>query len=260
MQLFITNFETDWKTITIQNKEIAHQMKKVLRMKPWDLFFIQTPNLKDNIDQTEIYRYQTTITDIGNSTIIWQVTKTEQGISKYIDNSIETTMAIAMPNKRSKAELIVQKLSELWIDKIYFRPSQRSIINQANEKKLSRLTKIAQEATEQSRWRTIPHIEFIKDISKITKIQDTKTVIFDKSNPDITSSVSSSNKFGRIAEEVKDLKKKNIIWIILPEGWLTPNDYEKFWDNYEVQQLWKTILRTETASIIAWWEIKKLEK
>jgi 16S rRNA U1498 N3-methylase RsmE len=61
-------------------------------------------------------------------------------------------MAIAMPNKRSKAELITQKLSELWINNIYFRPAERSIIKQTKDKKIERLIKISQEATEQSRW------------------------------------------------------------------------------------------------------------
>lgn len=248
MQLFITNFEIEWKTISIQNKDIAHQMKKVLRMKAWDLFFVQNTNL----DKTkEINRYQVSITQLESSSIIWEITKTEH-YTKQNQNT-ETSIAIAMPNKRSKAELITQKLSELWINNIYFRPSQRSIIKQSNDKKISRLIKIAQEATEQSRWRNVPNIEFIKDISKITQNQNTKTIIFDKSNPDINiSSLSSSN-------EVKDLEKKSILWIIWPEWWLTPNDYEKFGNNFTIQQLWETILRTETASIIAGWEIKKLD-
>jgi RsmE family RNA methyltransferase len=110
------------------------------------------------------------------------------------------------------------------------------------------LTKIAQEATEQSRWRTLPSIEFIKDISQITKDQTTKIIIFDKSNSDIKSEDSNSNT-----------NIKNILGIVWPEGWLTSKDYENFGNNYEIQQLWNTILRTETASIIAGWQIKKID-
>ena len=60
-------------------------------------------------------------------------------------------MLIAMPNKREKSELIVQKLTEIGIQNIYFWPSERSVIRQWNEKKAERLDKISHEALEQSR-------------------------------------------------------------------------------------------------------------
>jgi RsmE family RNA methyltransferase len=56
-----------------------------------------------------------------------------------------------MPNKREKAELIVQKLTEIGVKNIYFRVSEHSIIRQRNEKKAERLDKISHEAVEQSR-------------------------------------------------------------------------------------------------------------
>ncbi|MDR0282368.1 MAG: RsmE family RNA methyltransferase [Candidatus Peribacteria bacterium] len=68
------------------------------------------------------------------------------------------TMLIAMPNKREKAELIVQKLSEIGVSEIVFRPAERSVITQWNEKKADRLQKIAKEAVEQSRGVSIPKI------------------------------------------------------------------------------------------------------
>ena len=60
-------------------------------------------------------------------------------------------MIVSMPNKWEKAELIVQKLSEIGIDKIIFWPSERSIIKERNGKKEERLQKIIKEAVEQSR-------------------------------------------------------------------------------------------------------------
>jgi len=247
MQLFTTEFEKSKNNITINNKEISHQMKKVLRMKSWDLFFVQAPNVdyKKDID-----RYQVSIKSIESNTITGIITKTETHNAQTWDNEqLQTMIAIAMPNKRSKAELIVQKLSELWINKIYFWPSERSIIKQTKDKKIDRLIKIAQEAVEQSRWRHIPHIEFIKDISKLTHGKKTKTIIFDKSNKEQEKNITivNTNKYD------------NILWIIWPEWWLTQKDYQKIWDNYTTKQLWETILRTETASIIAWWIIKSID-
>lgn len=238
MQLFIIDFKKDWKNIIIKNKEIAHQMEKVLRMKSEDLFFVQTPN--KNTDD-KISRYQIKLDRFETNNIFWTITKIE---NQKISKNKKTIIAISMPNKRSKAELITQKLSELWINKIYFRPSQRSIIKQSKNNKIDRLIKIAKEATEQSRWRTLPTIEFIKDISKITQNTDTKIIVFDKSN-----NINSKNNN-------KNDSNNKILWIIWPEGWLTPKDYENFWKNYTTQTIGSTILRTETASIIAWWIVK----
>jgi RsmE family RNA methyltransferase len=60
-------------------------------------------------------------------------------------------MIIAMPNKWEKAELIVQKLTEIGVENIYFWVAEHSIIRQRNNKKTERLNKISQEAVEQSR-------------------------------------------------------------------------------------------------------------
>jgi RsmE family RNA methyltransferase len=61
------------------------------------------------------------------------------------------SMLIAMPNKREKAELIVQKLTEIGVENINFRVSEHSVIRQWNKKKAERLDKISREAVEQSR-------------------------------------------------------------------------------------------------------------
>gem|GEM_PF-2513882 len=62
----------------------------------------------------------------------------------------EVSIVLAMPNKFEKLELIVQKLSEIGIDRLVCRPSRRSLLKDIPEKKLVRLETIAREATEQS--------------------------------------------------------------------------------------------------------------
>lgn len=79
----------------------------------------------------------------------------------------QITMIVAMPNKREKAELIVQKLTEIGVSDIIFRPSERSVIKQWNENKTTRLNKITKEALEQSRGRHVPKISFTEHIEKI---------------------------------------------------------------------------------------------
>jgi 16S rRNA (uracil1498-N3)-methyltransferase len=219
MQLFITDFEKKWESIKISDIEILSQVRKVLRMKIWDTFFVQN----------ESTRYKLEISDRDDKNIFWKILESVEN-SKQID---EIWIAIAMSNKRDKMETIVQKLSEIWIKNIFFRPSERSIIRERNEKKLDRLNKIAKEAIEQSRWRQLPKITFEKDISKI--IEWKNIIVFDKSEHNFKSIWTA----------------KNTLWIIWPEWWLTENDYKKFWKKIKTVSLGDTVLRTETASIIA---------
>lgn len=222
MQLFITEFEKKWESIKISNTEILSQIRKVLRMKIWDEFFVQNENI----------RYKLQITDRDDKNIFWNIIDSIE----YPQPIDENWIAIAMSNKRDKMETIVQKLSEIGIKHIYFWPSERSVIRERNEKKLERIDKIAKEAIEQSRWRFLPEIKFEKDISKI--IEWKKIIIFDKSE-------------NTVEQQQKQIKKQPIFWIIWPEWWLTENDYKIFWDNIKTVSLWDTVLRTETASIIA---------
>jgi len=64
-------------------------------------------------------------------------------------------------------ELIVQKLTEIGINKIYFVPMERSIFKDIKDKKLERFFKIAIEATEQSLGWDLPEIKVFKKISEI---------------------------------------------------------------------------------------------
>ena len=227
MQLFITEFEQKWDAIKITNQEILSQIRKVLRMKIWDTFFVQNGNI----------RYKLQISDWDDKNIFWNILDSIE-YSEPID---ENWIAIAMSNKRDKMETIVQKLSEIWIKHIYFRPSERSIIRKWNEKKAERLNKIAKEAVEQSRWRFLPEIKCEKDISKITKWKN--IIVFDKCKNQITNTIKA---------------QQPILWIVGPEWWLTKNDYKIFWDNIKTVSLWDTVLRTETASVIAARTIKNI--
>ena len=88
-----------------------------------------------------------------------------------------------MPNKWEKAELIVQKLSEIGIDKIIFWPSERSVIKQRNNKKEERFQKIIKEAVEQSRGRKLPELVFNANLSQ--ELQDKDIIIFDKDEQEL---------------------------------------------------------------------------
>ena len=150
-------------------------------------------------------------------------------------------IVVAMPNKWSKAELIVQKLSEIWVDEIYFRPSERSVLKDWNNKKWERLQKISQEAVEQSRWWKLPKIEFVKNIFPV--LQNKKIIVFDMVDQKVIPSYDS---------------QANIIWVVWPEWWFTQKDYESFWKNFDLISLGDTVLRMETASIVWAWSLRNL--
>lgn len=231
MQLFVTDYKIKDKDITIENIDILNQVRKVLRLKKWDIIYVQ------NSWENKTIRYEIEITDWNDKVLFGKILNEEEQIES--DSKI-SSLIISMPNKRDKIELIVQKLTEIGIDKIIFWPSERSQIKEWNEKKYERLLKISKEAVEQSRWWKSPEIIFTKEIKDY--IKDKEVIVFDKTN-----------------EEAEINNDWNIVWLVGPEWWLTERDYKQLdWVNYKLKWLWETILRTETASIVGWWILKNL--
>lgn len=227
MQLFITDFKQNWDKIIISNPEILEQTRKVLRMKIWDKFFVQKENT----------RYQLEVSNWDKFSITGKILETILQTKDVSNKNI--WIVVAMPNKWSKAELIVQKLSEIWVDEIYFRPSERSVLKDWNNKKWERLQKISQEAVEQSRWWKLPKIEFVKNIFPV--LQNKKIIVFDMVDQKVIPSCDS---------------QANIIWVVWPEWWFTQKDYENFWKNFDLISLGDTVLRMETASIVWAWSLR----
>ena len=233
MQLFITDFQLSWDKIIIDNSEIIQQMRKVLRMKIWDIFAIQ------KIINEKIVRFTAEIVDWDKNTISAKVKASEEKDTTKVRDSKK--IFVAMPNKWPKAELIVQKLSEIGIQNIVFWPSERSVIKEKNPNKRNRLEKIAKEAAEQSRSRVMPKVEFSNNLSD--SLKDFQTIVFDK-------------HIGGTSEPPKFADNTKIAGIVWPEGGLTESDYENFWDSYSILGLGEGVLRMETAAIIGAWVIK----
>ncbi len=230
MQLFINDYIQQWSTITISNPELLSQIRKVLRAKIGDIFYIQSPNTEEKKT-----RYQVRIEQWDNIHIRWIILSEQI----HVCTSRTTKMIVAMPNTWNKAELIAQKLSEIGISEIIFWPSERSIIKVWNHKKEARIQKIIKEATEQSRWRNIPKIIFTTTLDE--HIQNAEVIVFDKQEIPFDTTKT----------------EKNLVWIVWPEGGFTEKDYTTF-DTYtpRLVDLGSTVLRMETAAIIWWRKIK----
>jgi len=243
-QLFLTDCEIKGTEILITNQDLLNQVRKVLRLQKGDTIYVQK----------EWMRYEVEIKDRTDKTLMGIILGTTQQIPLpsaspfHKGAQMKMWMIIGMPNKREKVELIVQKLTEIWLDEIIFRPSERSIIKTWNENKSERLQKIAREAVEQSWWRTMPNIEFVTDIKE--KLQNSRIIVFDKA-------VSRSKEQGAKNLQPVTWNLQPIFGLVGPEWGLTERDYEALkWVKYEVRELGATMLRTETAAIVGWWIVR----
>ena len=165
MQLFHINSDNvriRWNKIEVFSvPELISQLRKVLRIKKWDKIWVQYS------DNNKTNRYELSVIDWSDKDLNGEIISSKT----FSFSERDISMFIAMPNKREKAELIVQKLTEIWVQNIYFRVSEHSIIRQRNDKKSERLEKISHEAVEQSRWIQIPEIKFLdnKEIKDFIK-------------------------------------------------------------------------------------------
>jgi len=230
MQLFHIDSDkirVKWNDIEIFSvPELLSQLRKVLRIKKWDKICIQ---FSDNKWTT---RYELSIQDWTDKDLTGEIVSSQN--FSFPEKNV--SMLIAMPNKREKAELIVQKLTEIWVQNIYFRVSEHSIIRQRNEKKFERLDKISLEAVEQSRWIQIPEIRFLETEKELKDFIDWKSLVIANMNW-----VSYSQLSWNLTNDIC-----GVVW---PEWWFSEKDLKLFYDA-NIVDLGDNVLRMETASIV----------
>jgi 16S rRNA (uracil1498-N3)-methyltransferase len=237
MQLFIINWKKEQSTYIIDDLSSIHQITRVLRMRPGDFFVVQPI--------WQMIRYEVSIASITATTIVTSIITEIHGYS----SNEHITLAVAMPNKFEKAELIVQKATEVGVDEIIFRPWRRSIIREFPEKKMMRCVIIAKEATEQAWWWHIPTINWSKTIPEATDYTEQFLVDYhDKS----------------VFQTVHAWKQLSMSWnkriaYIWPEWWFHEDEYS-FFAQLPMKQLvlWNQVLRMETAAITTWWWLSTL--
>jgi RsmE family RNA methyltransferase len=229
MQLFHiepNKIHVKWNNIEVFSvPELISQLRKVLRIKKWDKICIQ---FSDNKWTT---RYELSIQDWTDKDLSGEIISSQT--FPFPEKNI--SMLIAMPNKREKAELIVQKLTEIWVHNIYFWVSKHSIIRQWNDKKAERLDKISHEAVEQSRWIQLPEIKFLNE-KELVNFVNWKDVIIANMN---------WLPFSQLAKN----SSNNICGLIWPEWGFSEKDLNSF-KNANIVDLWTNVLRMETASIV----------
>ena len=162
-------------------------------------------------------------------------------IDSNIKNKVEISLAIPVL-KEQKMDLIIQKSTELGVNRIIPFISERGIvkINSENEnKKVTRWQKIAKEASEQSKRIDVPVVENVKQISDLISYNGKKLVCSTKNNV---------NNVKYLLQNSLDCDK--LIIVIGPEGGLS-NFEEDFLvkNNFLQVSLGSRIMRVETVPL-----------
>lgn len=184
-----------------------------------------------------------------------EITKTEIGAKKI-------TLADCLP-KQNKFDDIVEKATELGINKLQPLISDRTIARPGNfraKTKLERWSRIAKEAAEQCARDTIPEIGEITELLNWLNEIAPKLGKFKSGNFDGNGALllfcnerETSENLSEILNEYKNCNcEKNIIILIGPEGGFSDREVREIKNFGGVSvSLGKTILKTDTAAISA---------
>ena len=223
-------------TITIAGDD-SHHMIQVMRMSPGDVVYIVS---NQQTYEMEIVEGSAKAVQLG---VLNQIDETNE-------MPVRVSLVCGLP-KGDKLELITQKGTELGMAALYPWKARRSIVkwdDKKNEKKISRLQKIAKEASEQSHRSSIPEIHqpiTLEELIKISKTYDVKFIAYEED-----AKKSKRQKFADQLKKVYD--KKSILIVFGPEGGLDAQEIERLIENdFETIALGPRILRTETAPLYA---------
>jgi|AntRauTorckE6833_2_1112554.scaffolds.fasta_scaffold02536_7 16S rRNA (uracil1498-N3)-methyltransferase len=237
---FFIEKKLDQQEILIQDKNIIHQLQKVLRKKTNDEIVLLDGNGKE---------FFGTIKEISKKEIIINRDKiTIHESEKYETddkNILNTNKVILAPSilKKDNFELVIQKCTELGIKNIQPIISERTEKDNLN---FERLEKISTEASEQSEKIFLSKIYPTENINKFFKKKS------QSKNTKIFALQFDSPKFNKnsILENSSTDSIEEIIFLVGPEGGWGEVDLELF-EKFGVEKisLGKQILRSETASI-----------
>ncbi len=226
MQLFLCDFVKDDIYVSLTDKRVVRQCCVVLRMKQGDTIMLQKDAVRYTVEILQLSK------NLLEGTILDTVVMPTEDAVKSV------SLLVALPNSTKKLHLITQKLTEIGIGSLFFWRSERSQLKDISPQKIDKLKLISLEAVEQSRGWKIPSIAFVKDLEEV---MDTENVVVFDMTWDV-------QQLGEIEWAV--------VWVVGPEWWLSSWDYDAIWSlwwTHHHVSLWATVLRTETAAIVAWW-------
>ena len=209
------------------SRDDSYHIKKVMRMNVHDKIEI--------VDNKNVFICKITNIDPVKAKIV-------EKINENHENDYEIILVQSMVNE-NKMDLILQKATELGVNKFYIYKAVNSVVKENNktDKKLIRWQKIVKEASEQSKRNIIPEVVDIVDIKGLCKI-----------DADIKLLLTVNEKTKNITKVLKNSKKcDRLIIVVGPEGGFTKIEEDKLLENGFIStSLGGRVLRTETAGLV----------
>lgn len=207
-------------------------LSRVLRLKEGDSVIINDLNGVDYLARIEHIEKQATSVEL------------REKIEGSNESCLDITLYQGLP-KAGKMDLIVQKATELGVNRIVPVITERVVVKSSSEfKKLDRLKRIILEAAKQSKRSRIPEIELPMDFTEV--LQDMK-----KNEILIVPYENAENYgFSALKKELCELRSCGIL--IGPEGGFTDEEIASLHEKgAKIVTLGSRILRTETAGFTA---------
>lgn len=229
--------------ITITDKNTTNHLVKVLRSKIGDSFKVSDGNG---------WEYLAEIQEIDSSEVILAILDKQKST---VEPRVKITLFQGIP-KSDKMDSIVQKTVEVGVSSIVPVFMDRTIVKDKGnmEKKISRWNKISSEAVKQCGRNMVPNVDNPLNFNgMIEKLKGFDLVVFPYENEE---NVTIKNLLYDNVGEGKSIdlsaKKSNIAIVIGPEGGFSSSEAELLEKSgYKGVSLGKTILRTETAGVVA---------
>ena len=205
-----------------------HHIKNVMRMKKGDMIKVVYDNIVYDCKLTNVNECKYEI-----------MNKTE-----FKENNCKVTIAFSLI-KEQKLNYLLQKTTELGVNRIIPIETKRSVVKIENKKrslKIERWKKILKEASEQS---------FRNEIPKINDISNLKDLVNMNYDLKLLCSLNKNTKnIKKVLPKFDNCVK--ILLVVGPEGGFDLNEEEYLLSNGFVSiSLGDTVLRAETAPVVA---------
>lgn len=234
-RFFVKEKAIEGKVVKVTGSDFNH-ISHSLRLQSGEHFIVSTGDGMDHIVEIE---------NISDDTVYTRIKESHKNKN---EPDIKISLAQAVP-KKNNMDLIIQKSTEIGINKIIPIHTERTIVK-LDEKKLVkrkiRWQKIAEEAAKQSGRGIIPLVEDLYDLKTLDSV-------FNEYDLVLIPWVEEDNKnLKTIWQETEDGKKNKILIIIGPEGGFSIDEIDLVKKHKgKSVTLGPRILRTETAGFVA---------
>ena len=218
------------------SKDQVHQLKKVMRVRAGEQFeVVDDSSQLAIVEVTELDPFEVKVVEL---------------LEQKVELPVSVTIAVGL-SKGDKLDFIVQKATELGVSEIIPLSLTRNVVKWTGDKadkKIERLKKIAEEASEQSHRLKVPCVTSVMTLKKLanyTSDFEQKLIAYEE-----------SAKVGESLQLVKSLQSlqenERIIFVFGPEGGIEEQEVELLEQSgYLPCSLGPRILRAETAPLYA---------